>query len=72
MGQSGSELEQTGELERAGANWGGELGVSWSELSERNVILGFRVPTTIGLRKLEAGSPCSQLAPLAPRASLGP
>ena len=46
--------------------------MSWSKLSERNVILGFRVPTTIGLRKLPAGSPCSQLAPLAPRASLGP
>ena len=51
---------------------GSELGVSWSEPSERNVILGFRVPTTIGLRKLPAGSPCSQLAPLALRASLGP
>ena len=46
--------------------------MSWSEPSEWNVILGFRVPTTIGLRKLPAGSPCSQLAPLAPRASLGP
>ena len=52
----GSELERT--EERAGANWGvswSELGselertrVSWSELSERNVILGFRAPTTIG------------------------
>ena len=51
---------------------GSELGASWSEGSETNVILGFRVPTTIGLRKPPAGSPCSQLAPLAPRASLGP
>ena len=34
--------------------------------------LGFRVPTTIGLRKPPAGSPCSQLTPLAPRAFLGP
>ena len=33
-GQGGSELEQTG--------------VSWSKTSELNVILGFRVPTTIG------------------------
>ena len=49
---------------------GSKLGASWSEGSETNVILGFRVPTTIGLRK--PGSPCSQLAPLAPRASLGP
>ena len=51
---------------------GSELGASWSEGSETNVILGFRVPTTIGLRKPPAGSPCSQLAPVAPRASLGP
>ena len=51
---------------------GSELGASWSEGSEPNVILGFRVPTTIGLRKPPDGSPCSQLTPLAPRASLGP
>ena len=51
---------------------GSELGASWSEGSKPNVILGFRVPTTIGLRKSPAGSPCSQLAPLASRASLGP
>ena len=84
---------------------GSHLGASWSKRSEPNVILGFRVPTTIGLRKpparspcsqsmpgslerakcytgsLEpswslrkppARSPCSQLAPLAPRACLGP
>ena len=54
MGQGRSELEQTGE--QAGANWsemGSELeqtganwGASWSEPSERNVILGFRAPTT--------------------------
>ena len=58
-----------------GANWeraGSELGASWSEGSEPNVILGFRVPTTIGLRKSPAHSPCSQLAPLAPRPFLGP
>ena len=62
---------------KVGASWS-KLG-SWSELertgsepSEWNVILGFRVPTTIGLGKLPAGSPCSELAPLAPRASLGP
>ena len=42
---------------------GSELGVSWSEGSETNVILGFRVPTTIGLRKPPAGSPCSQSIP---------
>ena len=54
-----------------GASWE-QAGMSWSEGSETNVILDFRVPTTIGLRKPPAGSPCSQLAPLAPRASLGP
>ena len=54
-----------------GASWE-QAGTSWSEGSEMNVILGFRVPTTIGLRKPPAGSPCSQLVPLAPRASLGP
>ena len=56
-----------------GVNWerAGARGVSWSEGSETNVILGFRVPTTIGLWKPPAGSPCSQLAPLAPRAFLG-
>ena len=54
-----------------GASWE-QAGTSWSKGSEMNVILGFRVPTTIGLRKPPAGSPCSQLAPLAPRASLGP
>ena len=49
-----------------GANWeqtGSELGASWSEGSETNVILGFRVPTTIGLRKPPAGSPCSKSIP---------
>ena len=61
--------ERTGS--ELGASWE-EAGMSWSEGSEMNVILGFRVPTTIGLRKTPAGSPCSQLAPLAPRASLGP
>ena len=45
---------------------GSELGASWSEGSKPNVILGFRVPTTIGLRKPPAGSPYSQLAPFAP------
>ena len=47
-----------------GANWE-QAGASWSEGSEPNVILGFRVPTTIGLRKPPAGSPCSQLTPFA-------
>ena len=42
---------------------GSKLGASWSEGSETNVILGFRVPTTIGLRKPPAGSPCSQSIP---------
>ena len=42
---------------------GSELGASWSEGSETNVLLGFRVPTTIGLRKPPAGSPCSQSIP---------
>ena len=42
---------------------GSELGASWSEGSKTNVILGFRVPTTIGLRKPPAGSPCSQSIP---------
>ena len=42
---------------------GSHLGASWSEGSETNVILGFRVPTTIGLRKPPAGSPCSQSIP---------
>ena len=51
---------------------GSHLGASWSEGSKPNVILGFRVPTTIGLRKPPAHRPCSHLAPLAPRASLGP
>ena len=59
MGQGRSKLERTGE--RAGANWselGSELGaswskleragVSWSEPSEWNVILGFRAPITSG------------------------
>ena len=41
-----------------GASWE-RAGASWSEGSETNVILGFRIPTTIGLRK-------PQLAPLAP------
>ena len=36
-GRAGSKLEQ-----------GSELGVSWSKMSKPNVILGFRVPTTIG------------------------
>ena len=54
----GSKLEQTGvswsELEQAGVNWGvswsklEQTGASWSEPSERNVILGFRAPTTVG------------------------
>ena len=29
-------------------NWGASWGASWSEPSKRNVILGFRAPTTIG------------------------
>ena len=45
-----------------GANWE-RAGASWSKGSKPNVILGFRVPTTIGLRKPPAHSPCSQLAP---------
>ena len=32
---------------KVGASWS-ELGASWSEPSERNVILGFRAPTTSG------------------------
>ena len=32
---------------KVGASWS-ELGASWSKLSERNVILGFRAPTTSG------------------------
>ena len=60
MGQGRSELEQTGE--QAGASWselgskleqtGEQAGVSWSKPSERNVILGFRAPTTSGGKTL--------------------
>ena len=71
----GARWEQAGANWGAGASWsklGNKLGVTWSNPSEWNIILGFRVPSTIGLRKLSAGSPCSQVASLAPRASLDP